>query len=103
MITLSSERAWPHDSFDAFQSAALAAGFDEALERVWAPGTVVDLHTHPFDAEAVVTQGEMWLSCGDQTLHLRPGGSFKIGRGTPHSERYGAEGATYWVARRNAA
>jgi hypothetical protein len=88
-------------SFAAFEAEARAAGFDEAIAREWAPDMVVDTHTHPFDAEAVITQGEMWLTCGDSTQHLLPGGTFSLAAGTPHSERYGPQGATYWVARRN--
>lgn len=90
-------------NFDAFKADALAAGFDEALERHWPADTVLDLHSHAFDAEAVVTQGEMWLTCGEQTQYLTPGGTFKLAHDVPHSERYGREGATYWVARRNSA
>lgn len=88
-------------TFDAFEARTRAAGFDAALERRWAPGTVVETHSHPFDADAVVTQGEMWLSCEGSTRHLLPGDSFALARGVPHDERYGPEGATYWVARRN--
>lgn len=88
-------------SFDAFRAWAYAAGFDEVVERSWAPDTVLDTHTHPFAVEAVVTQGELWLSHDGQTRHLRVGDTFALGREVPHAERYGAQGATYWVARRN--
>ncbi|GAC1413952.1 MAG: hypothetical protein NVSMB6_16000 [Burkholderiaceae bacterium] len=88
--------------FSAFEKEARAAGYDEALERRWAPNTVLKTHSHPFDAEAVVVQGEMWLSCEGTTLHLYPGDTFILERGKPHEEQYGAEGAIYWVARRNA-
>lgn len=88
-------------TFAAFESHARAAGFDEAVERIWPPGKVVDTHTHPFDADAVVTQGEMWLTCGDDTRHLLPGDTFALAREVPHAERYGPQGATYWVARRS--
>ncbi len=87
-------------ALEAFRTQALAAGFDEVLERVWPSGTVVDTHTHPFDADAIVTQGEMWLSRDGHTDHLGPGGRFQLACGTPHAERYGPDGATYWVARR---
>jgi quercetin dioxygenase-like cupin family protein len=90
-----------HD-FETFKSAALAEGFDEVLERVWAPDTVLDTHTHPFAVKALVVQGEMWLTVGDSTQHLEPGDLFELEHAEPHSERYGAEGATYWVARLNA-
>ena len=86
-------------TFEAFRTDALAAGFDEAMVREWAPDTVLDTHTHPFDADAVVTAGEMWLTCEGSTRHLVPGGTFSIPHGTPHAERYGPQGAVYWVAR----
>lgn len=86
--------------FQTFEADARAQGFDEVLERRWAPGTVLESHTHPFALRAVVVQGEMWLAVGDDVRHLRPGDEFALDRDVPHSERYGAEGATYWVARR---
>jgi quercetin dioxygenase-like cupin family protein len=88
-------------SFDAFTADAHAAGFDETLVRVYPPNQVLGTHSHPFDVEAVVTAGEMWLTFDGRTRHLLPGGTFEIGRDTPHDERYGAEGATFWVARRH--
>ena len=89
--------------FDVFASDARAAGFDEVLERQWAPGTVLETHTHPFAVKALVVQGEMWLTVGATTRHLRPGDAFELDREAPHAERYGSDGATYWVARRNGA
>jgi len=92
----------PLPSFEAFAADARARGFDEVLERRWAPGTVLDTHTHDFGVDALVTQGEMWLGCGGTTQHLRAGDRFTLDAAVPHTERYGPEGATYWVARRNA-
>lgn len=88
-------------SFDQFRTAALARGFDEVLERQWQPGTVLDTHTHDFSVDALVVQGEMWLTVGADTRRLLPGDTFTLDRAVPHAERYGDEGATYWVARRN--
>lgn len=90
------------ESFEAFKSKALDAGFEEVLVREWAPHTIVQEHAHPFDADALVTQGEMWLTSAEGSRHLLPGGRFRLAAGTPHSERYGPDGATYWVARRSA-
>ena len=73
-------------TFEAFEADARAAGFDEALVREWGPDVTIDTHTHPFDVEAVVTQGEMWLSCGGDTRHLKAGDTFKVARGTEHAE-----------------
>jgi hypothetical protein len=88
-------------SFEAFATAARARGFDEVLERDWPPATVLESHRHPFAVEALVVRGEMWLTVGDNTRHLVPGDAFELERDVPHAERYGPDGATYWVARRN--
>ena len=88
--------------FDTFRTQALGEGFDEVIERRWDPLTVLDTHTHPFSVKAVVTAGELWLTVGDATRHLRAGDTFTLERDVPHAERYGTDGAAYWVARRNA-
>ena len=85
-----------------FEVDARAQGFDEVLVREWAPLTVVDTHTHPFDVNAVMVLGEMWLTVGPDTRHLQPGDTFELARHAPHAERYGAQGATFWAARRHA-
>lgn len=85
-----------------FDAEASALGYDQVLDRDWTPGQVVEQHSHPFDARALVTRGEMWLTVDGQTRHLRPGDRFELARDTLHAERYGPEGATYRVARRSA-
>ncbi len=92
----------PLPDFDAYAAAARSRGFDEVAERRWEPGTVVPTHTHPFAVEALVVQGRMWLECSGRTLELGPGDRFELAFEEPHAERYGAEGATYWAARRHA-
>ena len=70
-------------SFEAFQAEARAAGCDEALVREWQPNAVLNAHTHPFDAEAIVVRGELLLTEGGRTWHLGPGatlcGCVKLG------------------------
>ena len=90
-------------SFQAFAAEARAQGFDEVIERHWDPKVTLETHTHPFAVKAVLVRGEMWLTIGDSTQHLRPGDAFELERDVPHAERYGIEGATYWVARRRGA
>lgn len=88
-------------TFDEFKALALAEGFDEVLERTCPADAVLDSHTHPFAVKARVVRGDMWLSVGDDTRHLKAGDDFALARDVAHSERYGNAGATYWVARRN--
>lgn len=87
--------------FAEFAAQASALGYHETLERIWPPNAVVEDHVHAFAAKAVVVRGEMWLTVGTETRHLLPGGEFELAPGVVHSERYGVEGAAYWVARRN--
>jgi quercetin dioxygenase-like cupin family protein len=87
-------------TFESFKATQLAAGFDEVIERSWQPNTVLDTHTHPFAVDALVVQGEMWLTIDGKTQHLLPQDRFTLARDVPHEERYGAQGATYWVARK---
>lgn len=87
-------------SFEAFEQQARDRGFNEVLRRDWKAGTVVPEHTHPFDADAVVVEGEMWLTSAGTTRHITPGGTFSVPKGTLHAERYGEQGTVLWVARR---
>lgn len=88
-------------SFEAFRAEHLAQGFDEVLVREWAPGQVVAEHTHPFGVKALVVRGGLVLGCREGERTLTPGHRFELAADEPHTEHYGPEGATYWVARRN--
>jgi len=89
-------------TLEQFRSVMLAAGYDEVTERSWDANTKLDEHTHPFDANAIVVSGSFWLSVnGGETKQLSAGDTFHVVANTPHSEEYGPEGATYWVARKS--
>ncbi len=88
-------------TFEAFERDAKSAGFDEVITRTWEADKVLAEHTHPFEAKALVVAGEMWLTCEGVTRHIPAGGTFHLQPEVPHAERYGSNGATYWVARRN--
>lgn len=94
------ELAVSTQSFTDFEAVSRSQGFDEVLERVWAPSAQTGTHTHPFSVAALVTRGEMWLTVGDDVRHLCAGDRFTLDRNIPHAERYGADGAVLWVARR---
>jgi PAS domain S-box-containing protein len=94
--------AMPPMTFSEFEAAALAEGFDDVLERRWDANEVLEPHRHPFAVKGLMVQGELWLTRGDETQHLRPGDRFEIARNELHAERYGSEGAIFWIARRHA-
>jgi Cupin domain len=88
-------------SFQQFEDSARAEGFDEVIERQWAADTVVPTHQHAFAVSARVVEGSLQLTVGGQTRHLQAGDRFELDADVPHAEHYGAEGARFWVARRN--
>ncbi len=88
-------------SFESFKKIKLAQGFDEVLVRTWDPLFANEPHAHPFDTEALVAEGEYWLTVGEAVTHYRAGDTFSVARGLVHSERYGASGAVFWAARKN--
>lgn len=90
-------------SFENFRTSALQQGFDDVLVREWQPHQQVGEHQHPFAVVAHVVRGSFTLACDGQSRHLQAGQGFELALGVPHSEHYGPEGATFWVARRNAA
>ena len=87
-------------TFEAFQARKLQEGYDQVLLREWAPNFANEMHTHPFDTDAVVAQGEYWLTMNGQTTHYRQGDCFQVARGVAHAETYGPQGAVFWAARK---
>ena len=88
-------------SFEAFEAAHRALGFDEVLVRDWQAGQVLALHSHPFEVKALVVRGEFVLECEGSRRTVRAGEGFELPRECLHAEHYGPEGATFWVARRH--
>lgn len=78
-------------------------GYTETLTRTWEPNQLVATHSHPFDAHAMVLEGEFTLSWNGQSQTLRKGDTFSMAAGCEHVEQYGSQGATYLVGRRQVA
>lgn len=90
-------------TFSEFEAQARAQGFDEVLTRDWAPDLVLDTHSHPFAVSALMVSGDLWLRVDGTERHLVAGDTFELTTGVPHAERYGAQGCTFWAARRHPA
>ena len=59
-------------TYAEFEAEARTRGFDDVQERVWPPGQMVGTHAHPFEVNALMMQGELWLTCDGDTRHLHP-------------------------------
>ncbi len=89
-----------HDNFSDFTSQAMDDGFDEVVQKDWAPGLAVEKHTHPFDVRVQISSGQVQLSLASGTQTYGAGQSFYLERNVEHAEQYGPVGAHFWVARK---
>lgn len=84
---------------DEFVRMLEAERFDEVVSVEREPGSM-GAHTHPFEAKALILQGELSISSGDGERVYRTGDVFHLLAGVEHEERYGPEGVSYLVGRK---
>ena len=83
-----------------FEQELQAQGYELSTVTRAAQGRL-DVHTHPFEARALILSGEIRIQCtGEEEKLYRPGEVFHLAHGQPHSESYGPEGVRYLVGRR---
>lgn len=84
---------------DNFRAEIARRGGAEPVEVAWGPGTVNERHTHDFSASLLVLEGEMTVATDGAERRCRAGDRFSLDAGVPHSERVGAAGVRFLVAR----
>jgi quercetin dioxygenase-like cupin family protein len=57
------------------------------------PNAIAPEHTHPAEQHGIVLSGEILFRVADEERLLRPGGTWRILSGVPHSAVAGPEGA----------
>ncbi|MCZ8252257.1 MAG: cupin [Hylemonella sp.] len=83
-----------------FEQELQSQGYEMSTVTRTADGRL-DVHTHPFEARALILAGEIRIRCeGEEEKLYRPGEVFHLAHGQPHSESYGPEGVSYLVGRR---
>jgi quercetin dioxygenase-like cupin family protein len=83
-----------------FEARLREQGYGEAAEREMAANTVNAAHTHDFDAQLLILDGEIAIARGGIAHTYRPGETCEIPAGTPHEERVGPDGVRYIAGRR---
>lgn len=76
-------------------------GFAEPVKVSRDPNGFLDSHTHPFEAKALILEGEIKIVVASQEHTYRAGEVFQLAENTPHAEYYGPQGVTYLVGRRS--
>ncbi|CAE6824701.1 hypothetical protein R69927_05573 [Paraburkholderia domus] len=85
---------------EAFTESLTKDGFPEAVVVTREANTEMDVHAHPFEAKALILEGEMHIRIGDSEQAYKVGDVFHLPANKPHSERYGPDGVTYLVGRK---
>lgn len=67
------------------------------VERV--PGEL-GTHTHPFEARALILEGEITIVSAMGEQRCGPGDSFYLAADEPHTESYGPQGVRYLAGRK---
>lgn len=86
---------------EAFKHTLAAEGFPPPVQVARLANDFVDLHTHPFEAKALVVQGELRIVVDGQSTTYAAGQVFHLAHSQPHSEYYGPDGVEYWVGRKD--
>jgi quercetin dioxygenase-like cupin family protein len=87
-------------TLDEFRRDAAAGGFADPVDVTRDPDCVMGDHEHPFDAFALITQGDITLEVAGVQTRYGVGDFFRLPAGTRHAERTGPQGVHYLAARR---
>ncbi|WP_250514176.1 cupin domain-containing protein [Caballeronia sp. INDeC2] len=85
---------------DEFLALLSSEGFAEAVTVTREPNGSLDVHVHPFEAKALILEGDLTIRTGDGVNTYRPGDIFHLATNIEHSEQYGPEGVSYLVGRK---
>jgi quercetin dioxygenase-like cupin family protein len=85
---------------DEFSAKLREEGFDNIVLVEREPHGMVDHHSHPFEAKALILDGEIRLVVGGKKNTYRAGDVFHLPHSIDHVETYGPQGVRYLVGRR---
>lgn len=85
---------------DSFHKMVAAEGFCEPVLVEREAGGFMDVHTHPFEAKALILDGFIDIGLGQDSQRYESGDVFELKFEQPHWERYGPTGVVYLSARK---
>ena len=88
------------DTTAAFVQALADEGFEPPVTVTREAGGMLDEHTHPFEAKALILSGEIRIVAAASERTYRVGDVFHLQVHEPHSEFYGPAGVRYLVGRK---
>ena len=85
---------------DEFMETLAAEGFAEPVTVQREANGFLGNHAHPFEAKALILDGEILLRIGDVEQTYKKGQVFHLFANVLHSETYGPDGVKYLVGRK---
>ncbi len=85
---------------EEFERMLNAEGIDTIVEVTREPNGSLDTHTHPFEARALILEGEITVVAEGRTIHCKAGDTFHLAPDVPHTESYGPQGVRYLAGRK---
>ena len=86
-----------------FETSLTAENFDAGVTISKSVGYAMDEHAHPFEAWALITQGDITLRVNGTATTYAAGDTFRLPANTPHHESAISHGVTYLVGRKHPA
>jgi quercetin dioxygenase-like cupin family protein len=83
-----------------FEALLAREGFGEIVTVEREAGGSLGVHTHPFEAKALILDGEIRIGTDDSERRYEAGQIFHLAANEPHTEHYGPNGVRYLVGRR---
>lgn len=83
-----------------FEAQLKAESFDSSVTVSKPAGYVMDEHLHPFEAWALITEGDITLHINGVSTTYPAGNMFRLPASTPHFESAISNGVTYLVGRK---
>jgi len=86
----------------AFKTMLESEGFEVVVVEREA-NISMDLHSHPFEAKAMILEGEIRVVVDGKETHCCAGDTFHLNANIMHTETYGPTGVKYIAGRKAAA
>lgn len=85
---------------EQFVNTLKAEGYGEPVNVTREPGGMLASHVHPFEAKALILDGEIRIETEGGARTYQAGEIFHLQANEPHTESYGPQGVRYLVGRR---
>lgn len=85
---------------DEFLALLSSEGFNEVVTVAREPDGSLDVHAHPFEAKALILEGDLTIRVGDDARTYRAGDVFHLAANIEHAEQYGPQGVSFLVGRK---